>query len=892
MLDEIATIKSEQVRQLFTGFPLTLLSSGILAVILAFSMWSDVEHEVVIAWFSVVIFINVLRSILALAYSRSVPIKNIALWLQLFRLGAFVAATTWGLSGIIFFTSGDALNQMFLVFILTGFAAGGTIAYSVDIGCAIPFVVASLLPFMIRVFSENGQFTTVMAIAVAVFIGFMIISMRRIYRNTTETIRMQIQATNRANDLYESETKLRTFYDSTSDAVLLLNDHGIFDCNRASLNLFGCSTREQFYTKNLLELSPSNQVSDMDSVTFVPDYLAQAKVTGTHRFECLFQRVDTGEIFSADVLLNSMELHGIGVLQATIRDITERKKAEQVLKLHKLVIDSANDGFLLLGKEGHLVEVNAAYAKMSGYDFKELVGMNIIQIEELGVEATEIRARLAKIVVQGHGQFETRHLHKDSHYFDVEISATYMPELQQFFVFCRDISSRKKSEQKIHQLAFYDALTKLPNRRLLMDRLQHAMAVSLRNSHYGALIFIDLDHFKTINDTQGHGVGDKLLIEVAERLLACVRKSDSVARLGGDEFVVLLEGLSGNLNEAAAQSEIVAEKIRYQLGQNYLLDAFECQVSSSMGICLLLGYTESVDDLFKHADVAMYQAKAAGRNTFRFFDPKMQAVLDTRAELQAALRYALEKQQFRLYYQIQVDNQRRPIGAEVLLRWEHPELGLVSPMQFIPLAEETGLIVPIGLWVLQTACMQLKAWQDDAQTRSLTLAVNVSAKQFRQADFAASVKRTLVESGASASQLKLELTESIVLENVEDTINKMRELKLLGVSFSMDDFGTGYSSLQYLKRLPLDQIKIDQSFVHDINNDNNDAVIVQTIIAMTAALGLNVIAEGVETQSQLEFLEDSGCHAFQGYLFSKPIPLLAFSGLLAEYLELEEQTHL
>lgn len=889
MLDEAATIKSEQVSQLFTGFPITLVSSGILAVILAFSMWNDVDHEVVIAWFSLVVFINILRSVLALAYSRSLPIKNVAFWLQLFRLGAFAAATIWGVSGIVFFTSGDVLNQMFLVFILTGFAAGGTIAYSVDIGCAVPFVVAALLPFMIRVFSENGQFTTVMAVAVAVFIGFMIISMRRIYRNTTETIRMQIQATNRANDLYESETKLRTFYDSTSDAVLLLNDQGIFDCNRASLSLFGCSTREQFYAKNLVELSPAKQIADIDSVAFVRDYLAQAKATGSYRFECLFQRLDTGEIFSADVLLNSMELHGKGILQATIRDITERKKAEQVLKLHKLVIDSANDGFLLLDREGRLVEVNAAYAKMSGYDLKELVGMNILQLEEFGVETIELKARLAIIIEQGHDRFETRYLHKDGHCFDVEVSATYMPELQQFFVFCRDISSRKKSEQKIHQLAFYDALTKLPNRRLLMDRLQHAMAVSLRNSNYGALIFIDLDHFKTINDTQGHGVGDKLLIAVAERLLACVRKSDSVARLGGDEFVILLEGLSGSVNEAATQSEIVAEKIRAQLGQNYLLNDFECQVSSSMGICLLLGYTESVDDLFKHADVAMYQAKAAGRNTFRFFDPKMQAVLDTRAELQAALRYALEKQQFRLYYQIQVDNQCRPLGAEVLLRWEHPERGLVSPMQFVPLAEETGLIVPIGLWVLQTACMQLKTWQDDAQTRALTLAVNVSAKQFRQADFVALVQRTLEESGARASQLKLELTESIVLENVEDTINKMRELKLLGVSFSMDDFGTGYSSLQYLKRLPLDQIKIDQSFVRDINSDNNGAVIVQTIIAMTAALGLNVIAEGVETQSQLEFLEVSGCQAFQGYLFSKPIPLVAFNGLLAEYLETEVQ---
>jgi EAL domain-containing protein (putative c-di-GMP-specific phosphodiesterase class I) len=276
----------------------------------------------------------------------------------------------------------------------------------------------------------------------------------------------------------------------------------------------------------------------------------------------------------------------------------------------------------------------------------------------------------------------------------------------------------------------------------------------------------------------------------------------------------------------------------------------------------------------------MYQAKSAGRNAIRFYDPKMQAALEARVQLEGELRSALENQQFRLYYQIQVDSLRRAVGAEVLLRWEHPERGLVSPLQFIPLAEETGLIIPIGLWVLQTACAQLRSWQNNVLTRDLVLAVNVSAKQFRQSDFVLQVQRALLESGAKASHLKIELTESIVLDNVEDTINKMREIKMLGVSFSMDDFGTGYSSLQYLKRLPLDQIKIDQSFVRDITSDPNDAAIVQTIIAMTEAMGLNVIAEGVETEAQLEFLDKHGCHEFQGYLFSKPVPLPAFEALM------------
>jgi diguanylate cyclase (GGDEF)-like protein len=414
----------------------------------------------------------------------------------------------------------------------------------------------------------------------------------------------------------------------------------------------------------------------------------------------------------------------------------------------------------------------------------------------------------------------------------------------------------------------------------LLDRLQQALAVSARNGRHGALLFLDLDHFKIVNDTRGHAMGDQLLIEVARRLRTCVREDDSVARLGGDEFVVVLEDLSSEADEAATQTELVAEKIRNELGQPYILKDYECLSTVSIGISLFFNHRESAEDLLMHADVAMYQAKAAGRNAIRFFDPQMQTALEVRAALEKDLRHALEKQQFRLYYQIQVDSLHRPLGAEVLLRWEHPERGLVSPMQFIPLAEETGLIVPIGLWVLQTACAQLKEWQNDALTRDLTLAVNVSAKQFHRADFVVQVQRVLLESGAQPSQLKLELTESIVLENVEDTISKMREIKALGVSFSMDDFGTGYSSLQYLKRLPLDQIKIDQAFVRDISTDPSDAAIVQTIIAMTEALGLDVIAEGVETQAQHEFLDLHGCHAFQGYLFGKPVPLDEFERLL------------
>lgn len=440
--------------------------------------------------------------------------------------------------------------------------------------------------------------------------------------------------------------------------------------------------------------------------------------------------------------------------------------------------------------------------------------------------------------------------------------------------------ARKQAEQEIHQLVFYDPLTHLPNRRLLLDRLQQATAISTRSGRHGAVLFLDLDLFKKINDTKGHAMGDLMLVEVARRLQFCVREGDSVARLGGDEFVVVLEDLSLLPDEAATHAEIVAEKIRDELSRPYMLEGQEHHTTVSIGIELFRAHNENLGNLLKHADVAMYQAKAAGGNTVRFFDPKMQAVLDTRLAIETDLRQAIAKQQFLLQYQIQVNSCGKTIGAEVLLRWKHPERGFVFPDQFIPLAEETGLILPIGLWVLQTACAQLKAWQQDALTQDLILAVNVSAKQFHQADFVAQVRRVLLESGAKPSHLKLELTESTVLGNIQEAIAKMREIKQLGVNFSMDDFGTGYSSLAYLKRLPLDEVKIDRSFVSDITTDQSDAAIVQAIIGMTKALGLNVIAEGVETREQMNFLTKHGCHAFQGYLFGKPVPLKEVEALL------------
>lgn len=438
----------------------------------------------------------------------------------------------------------------------------------------------------------------------------------------------------------------------------------------------------------------------------------------------------------------------------------------------------------------------------------------------------------------------------------------------------------ERAEEQIEHLAYHDSLTQLPNRRLLLYRLDQALAAGNRKLTYGALLFVDLDNFKILNDTRGHVVGDRLLIEVAQRLTTCVRPGDTIARVGGDEFMVLLEGLGESLHEASHKSKTIAETILHELNQPYVFGDYEHHNTLSVGIALFCGTRHSLEAIMKQADIALYQAKKEGRNTLRFFDPELEAALSARATLELALRRGIEQQQFLLHYQPQVDRARGIIGAELLLRWQHPERGQVSPAEFVPLAEESGLILQIGQWILAMACSRLSQWACHPKTRELNLAINVSHYQFRQPDFVDQVKRALEESGAPPCRLKIELTESLLIEDIECSIQKMHALKALGVVFSLDDFGTGYSSLSYLTRLPLEQLKIDMSFVHNLPHSHNDAVVAQAIIMLAQSLGLSVIAEGVEAESQRAFLEEHGCTTYQGYLYSRPVTLEEFERMV------------
>ena len=593
--------------------------------------------------------------------------------------------------------------------------------------------------------------------------------------------------------------------------------------------------------------------------------------------------------FDADEAAVLAELAGeLSSAITTVRVRIERTRQEQQrsalqdAQVRALAFET-QEGIVITDAHKAVLKVNRAFTALTGYASEDAVGKTLRLLQAGYESAADGNVVLDAIAREGWWQGEVCNRRKTGERYPVWTNITAVKDEQgsvkHYVVTMTDITARKAAEQKIEQLAYYDALTQLPNRRRLMDRLQQALRNSARTRRKGALLFIDLDNFKILNDTIGHDVGDRLLCKVAQRLTSSARDGDTIARLGGDEFVVMLEELSESTEEAAAQAKRVGEQIMLALNRPYMLDGRVHYSTPSIGVALFSEADDAVEELLKQADIAMYQAKYAGRNALRFFDPDMQSALAARANLETALRRAIQERQFALYYQPQVDAHRGIIGAEALLRWAHPERGLQLPAQFIALAEETGLILAIGQWVLESACVQLSSWAADQHASHLYIAVNVSALQFRQADFVEQVSRALRKAGAPPQGLRLEITEQIVLADIEDAITKMQALRRLGVGFAMDDFGTGFSSLSSLSRLPLEQLKIDQSFVRNLPDSPDDAVVVQTIIAVARSLGRSVIAEGVESEGQREFLERHGCHMYQGFLFSQPLDPADFERL-------------
>jgi diguanylate cyclase (GGDEF)-like protein/PAS domain S-box-containing protein len=679
----------------------------------------------------------------------------------------------------------------------------------------------------------------------------------------------------------QREALLKQIFDTSSVAIFLVGKDGrIMQANKCMAEMFGWpqAALDGMAYADLVHPS-EREVAHQKMLALLDSQIQSVDV------ERRYWRADQREFWGHLTGQRFVDANGDDRgLVGVIADISQRRQAEAELHIVATAFES-QQGIAITDTQRVILRVNKAFTDITGYTAAEAVGQNPRMLSSGRHDAAFYVAMWDSIARQGKWQGEIWNRHKNGDVFPEWLTITAVKnsagQITHYVATFSDISDRKAAEEQIKRLAFFDPLTQLPNRRLLMDRLEQALASSTRYARKGALLFVDLDNFKTINDTLGHDKGDLLLQQVAQRLSHCTREGDTVARLGGDEFVVMLENLGENVLEAATQAEAVGDKILAALNQPYPLAGDAQRSTPSIGITLFGDRPEGIDEPLKRADLAMYQAKAAGRNTLRFFDPQMQAVVSARAALETGLREAVTQQQFVLYYQPQVVGKHAIVGAEALVRWLHPQRGLVPPAEFIGLAEDTGLIFALGHWVMETACTQLACWATQPSMADLTLAVNVSARQFHQHDFVQQVQAVLAQTGANPHRLKLELTESLLVTHVEDVIAKMTALKQLGVGFSLDDFGTGFSSLSYLKRLPLDQLKIDQGFVRDILLDANDAAISKMVVALADTLGLSVIAEGVETEAQRDFLAGQGCYAYQGYLCSRPLPLTDFEAFVA-----------
>jgi diguanylate cyclase (GGDEF)-like protein/PAS domain S-box-containing protein len=679
--------------------------------------------------------------------------------------------------------------------------------------------------------------------------------------------------------LRESEQRYRTIFRTSPDAVTINRriDGLYVEVNDGFTRMFGWAP-DEVIGKTSLELGIWRDVADRRKL-----YEAIDGAGHYRNFETTFLTKDRRAV-TALVSSQTIAVHGAEGILTVTRDITDRKAAEVQLGKLSQAVEQSPDSVIIMNSTGLIEYVNDAFTRKSGYARAEVVGAEFASLNAHANGATGM-GTMWETVTKGEpwrGQFTSRR--KDgSKYVEFAIVAPIRQldgRVTHYVAVLQDITSRLQSEREIQRLAYYDQLTALPNRVLLSDRLKQAIGNSARNATHGALMMIDLDDFKLLNDTLGHDMGDQLLKQIARRLRGCVRRGDTLGRLGGDEFMLVMSGLDGSAQDAVHRAQSVAQKILGALRAEFRLSAGTHRCTASVGIALFANDAVSCDELLKQADLAMYQAKAAGRDSVCFFDPQMEATAKRRSALEKDLRRGLDEHQFVLHYQPQVDVAGRVLGVEALVRWQHPSRGLVSPAEFIPVAEDSGLILPLGREIFAAALAQMARWAAIPEMSALTVAVNISARQIRQPDFVDQLLDALRRTGADPAALKLEITESLLIEKPEEIIAKMAALKAHGVSFSLDDFGTGYSSLGYLRRLPLDQLKIDQSFVRDVLTDPNDAAIARTIVGLAATMGLGVIAEGVESEEQRDFLANAGCRTFQGYLFSPPLTAPALQALV------------
>ncbi|MBI2307435.1 MAG: EAL domain-containing protein [Rhodocyclales bacterium] len=672
-----------------------------------------------------------------------------------------------------------------------------------------------------------------------------------------------------------AESRLRTMFESSPDPVWIIEDEHFVECNDAAVEMLGYASKDEILNAHPSRLSPPVQPDGEDSFSKAERMMALARDKGLHRFEWVHRRAD-GSDFTAEVTLSVIDLAGRQAIYCAWRDISDRKRAEEALRLYAKVFEHSGEAIMITDRDNRIVAVNNALIRDTGYTQAELQGKDPRVLASHKTPRETYRTMWATLRESGYWQGELWDLRKDGVTYPkwAAISAIHdeQGELTNYIASFTDISERKAAEARIDHLAHHDALTGLFNRYNLETRLAQSLLAARREHRQLAVMFIDLDRFKVINDTLGHHAGDRLLVEVARRLGECVRESDIVARLGGDEFVVVLTSLSCDMDAA-----LVAAKIVVTLSSPYTVDGKILHSTPSIGISMFPTNGEDSETLMKNADAAMYFAKEKGRNNFQFFSPAMTAAATERMELERDLRGALAAGQYELHYQPQVyAADGRVCGVEALIRWRHPERGLIPPLTFIPIAEETGAIELIGAWVLEEACRQKAAWRAEGLP-GLRVAVNLSAQQLRSPTLVPLVRSAMEAHGIGPGELELEITESVAMEDPERAIGRLKALRDLGVELAIDDFGTGYSSLAYLKMLPIDTLKLDRAFVHDIETDENDAAISAATLALARNLGLRVVAEGVETEAQRIFLSSHGCDLLQGYLFGRPEPAAVWS---------------
>jgi diguanylate cyclase (GGDEF)-like protein/PAS domain S-box-containing protein len=698
--------------------------------------------------------------------------------------------------------------------------------------------------------------------------------LRRAVHARTAEIRhknAQLERTTRA--LMVEQAQLRTLVENSPDAMALKDRHNVYvHCNAGAEALLGLPGNR------IIGRTDDELFVDKTFAAFIKESDEQVLRTGRpHRYEEAVAAPDGTlrdlEVIKVPIRADDGETEGV---LAVARDITERRRAERELRVASVAFES-QDGMLITDAQGRIERVNAAFTRISGYAALEAIGQSP-RLLRSGLHEDDFYAAMwSTLTTAGYWTGEVINRHRDGSLYTARLSITAVPDAQgrtiHYVGNLQDVTAEKQAHALAERLRMFDHLTDLPNRVLLADRMARAMAGA---QEFGAVMMVNLDHFQKLNDSLGHAMGDQLLVEVARRIRSIKGEDDTLGRFSGDSFVLLAERLGTDRNTAAARALLTADAIRAAIAEPMMLDGHRLSCTGSLGVTLFRDGADSPDALLCQAELALYKSKQDGRNTVRVFEDEMQSELDGRNWLEKALRDAIRGDALTLHYQVQVDALGRPIGAEALLRWTHPERGPIPPAAFIPLAEETGLIEPIGRWVLATACRQLAAWTRHTAMAGLTLAVNISARQFESDSFVDDILAEVRRTGAPVDKLKLEVTESLAFGDLESSVRKLHILRANGFSIALDDFGTGNSSLNYLTKLPLTQLKIDKSFVDELPASHRDAMVAHTIIAMGRGLGLDVIAEGVETAAQRDFLVAHGCHSFQGYLFGRPLPVRDF----------------